>query len=678
MLMIVLFYSAQKLINDLICGVRDYFICQGISERFKAQLKGSLYKKSLKKPVSREKEFSSDAILELYNSDIGKMGMLHGFIAWLIEIPCEFFGSLASIILLLGWSAIIPVILCILSGFLFNLICKIGHEWHKKMGEAKKEKMEKIHDIYGNIRYIKMEAMEDHYSKKISEAQQEETYWWKWCWYNGGIHQFYHHYTGNGIWVLVILTYFYFIGELSAEVIFTIGSAYGRMKHIMHLSNHIMEFYKNTKTAFANINNYLISEELDCSQMKWVKSSNNDDIALEIKNGDFYYTDEKKSNQLKEKKKRTEEEKKKETFAFFRRILRKLRLMKPKKEPTEEELKKKEEEKEKIEKAERKRIEKGLKPNEPEMNLNNLNFQIKKGKCVAIIGKCGSGKTSLIKSLFGELYSNKHDYLLTETKANRVINGKVSYVPQDSWVLSDTIKNNILFYSEFNQEMYDNAIYYSGLTSDLEEFPDRDNAMLGDKGINLSGGQKARLGVARALYANSDIVLMDDPISALDVKVGRFIMEETVHGYLKGKTTVIATHAIPFMKYFDEIWIMDEGKLIHKGNYEEIQQNEEFKAIKESMINCDEKNKKEEEEEKKKEGKTDIDMLFGSSSDSEKDSTSTESSPTKDLTLEKKKSVKAAKKIKDQKLKLKKEESATEKSRKEHNNDKNELISNII
>ena len=241
-----------------------------------------------------------------------------------------------------------------------------------------------------------------------------------------------------------------------------------------------------------------------------------------------------------------------------------------------------------------------------------------------------------------------------------------------------TLRNNILFGKEFDKRKYVETVLSCQLESDLAIMPAGELTEIGEKGINLSGGQKARVSLARAVYQESDIVLMDDPISALDVKVGRFIMEETVHGYLKGKTTVIATHAIPFMKYFDEIWIMDEGKLIHKGNYEEIQQNEEFKAIKESMINCDEKNKKEEEEEKKKEGKTDIDMLFGSSSDSEKDSTSTESSPRKDLTLEKKKSVKAAKKIKDQKLKLKKEESATEKSRKEHNNDKNELISNII
>ena len=158
-------------------------------------------------------------------------------------------------------------------------------------------------------------------------------------------------------------------------------------------------------------------------------------------------------------------------------------------------------------------------------------------------------------------------------------------------------------------------------------------------------------------------------------------MEETVHGYLKGKTTIIATHAIPFMKYFDEIWMMHEGKLIHKGTYEEIVKTEEFKAIKNAMNDCEKKEEKEDEETKKN-GKTDIDMLFGSSSDSEK-TTSTDSSPERNITLKKGKSGKSVKSPKkDKKLKLKKEKSAIKEIESNGNSpteaNKNELVANII
>lgn len=85
---------------------------------------------------------------------------------------------------------------------------------------------------------------------------------------------------------------------------------------------------------------------------------------------------------------------------------------------------------------------------------------------------------------------------------------------------------------------------------------------MGDKGVNLSGGQKIRLSIARAIYANSDIYLLDDPISALDIHVGQYIMEECLLKYLKGKTRVVSTHAISFLPYFDEIYIIDEGRVV--------------------------------------------------------------------------------------------------------------------
>ena len=130
-----------------------------------------------------------------------------------------------------------------------------------------------------------------------------------------------------------------------------------------------------------------------------------------------------------------------------------------------------------------------------------------------------------------------------------------------------------------DQKRYKDSIEFSALESDLKLLPDADDSMLGDKGINLSGGQKMRLSIARSLYADKDIVLMDDPISALDVGVGKFIMEECILKYLKGKTRVISTHAISYLRYFDYIYIIDEGKIVESGDYDYIRETKQYKEI---------------------------------------------------------------------------------------------------
>jgi len=155
----------------------------------------------------------------------------------------------------------------------------------------------------------------------------------------------------------------------------------------------------------------------------------------------------------------------------------------------------------------------------------------------------------------------------------------ISYVPQTSWIQSKTIKENILFYKDFDEKLYNQVLQYSQLITDFKEMPDKDMTMLGDKGVNLSGGQKTRVSIARALYADKEIVIMDDPISALDVHVGKEIMEETVIGHLKEKTRVIVTHNISYLSFFDYVYIMDKGKIVRFGDYEFIKETEEFKEI---------------------------------------------------------------------------------------------------
>ena len=216
--------------------------------------------------------------------------------------------------------------------------------------------------------------------------------------------------------------------------------------------------------------------------------------------------------------------------------------------------------------------------------LKDVALSVPAGACVGVIGKVGSGKSSLISALLGEMYF--------EPSAQVTVRGSMAYVSQKPWISSQSIRDVITFGESFDQTRFDDAVKYSGMIEDLKMMPQGIDTMLGDRGINLSGGQKTRIAIARAFYSQRDIYLLDDPISALDVHVGKIVMEEGILQYLKGKTRVVATHALAYLPYFDYIYVMEEGRVVERGTYAEISKSQVYLDYKKTL----------EEQEKEDEG----------------------------------------------------------------------------
>ncbi len=200
--------------------------------------------------------------------------------------------------------------------------------------------------------------------------------------------------------------------------------------------------------------------------------------------------------------------------------------------------------------------------------LKDISLKINKGEIIGIIGEVGSGKSSLLQSILNALI------LLNPNECKGIyINGSIGYVSQIPWIQNETIKNNILFFNEYDEKKYREILELTQLYYDLLNFEGGDLTEIGEKGVNLSGGQKVRISLARILYSNPDIYLFDDPISALDANVGKKIMKNFIIIYLKDKTRIIVTHALQYLKFIDRFFYMKNGRISWIGKYEEMEES---------------------------------------------------------------------------------------------------------
>ncbi|KAF7996691.1 hypothetical protein HCN44_002337 [Aphidius gifuensis] len=196
-----------------------------------------------------------------------------------------------------------------------------------------------------------------------------------------------------------------------------------------------------------------------------------------------------------------------------------------------------------------------------EDTLNGINIQVDPGQLVAIVGPVGSGKSSLLNVILKELavYQGSVD-----------VQGNIAYACQEPWLFAGSVRNNILFGRALDQKRYERVVKVCQLKRDFQLFSYGDKTIVGDRGVSLSGGQRARINLARAVYADAPIYLFDDPLSAVDAHVGKHMFEECIEKYLKGKTRILVTHQIQFLQNVDKIIVMKEGKIEAEGSYDDL------------------------------------------------------------------------------------------------------------
>ncbi|XP_035986072.1 multidrug resistance-associated protein 5 [Fundulus heteroclitus] len=197
----------------------------------------------------------------------------------------------------------------------------------------------------------------------------------------------------------------------------------------------------------------------------------------------------------------------------------------------------------------------------PQNALHSITLAVQQGQLLGICGCVGSGKTSLISAILGQM---------TVLEGSVAVRGRMAYVAQQAWILNATLRDNIMFGQEYQEDRYQSVLSACCLRPDLALLPNADLTEIGERGANLSGGQRQRISLARALYSDRDVYILDDPLSALDAHVANHIFRNAIKKQLQSKTVIFVTHQLQYMVDCDDIILMKDGSIVEQGNHDDL------------------------------------------------------------------------------------------------------------
>ncbi len=214
-------------------------------------------------------------------------------------------------------------------------------------------------------------------------------------------------------------------------------------------------------------------------------------------------------------------------------------------------------------------------PTQEALRINNAQFEwkagvpalsigtlsVKAGELVAVVGSVGSGKSALLLGILGEI---------SQAPGAVHVHGSLSYVPQQPWIVSDSIRANILCGKTFDPLRYEKAIAGASLQTELASLPHGDMTEIGERGVNLSGGQRQRVALARAAYQGAELILLDDPLSALDTTVAQSVFDTLIIRDLREAARILVTHRLEFALRADRVLVIEDGVIIEDGSPEEL------------------------------------------------------------------------------------------------------------
>ncbi|GIQ80733.1 hypothetical protein KIPB_001572, partial [Kipferlia bialata] len=505
--------------------------------------------------VTRQKA-SAGNLTNLMFSDAERASMVYRMLHVLWAAPITLFAGLSMIVNGIGWVG--------LSGFgVFLVIAPIQGLAFQQMMRARKnimlhsdERVRRVSEILSGVKVVKMAGSEGVMLERVASARRKEMKWVRHIGYSRAVMMAFM-VTLTPLAGAMVFSIFSATGNaLTPAIVYYTISLFGNLDFPLMMLPMALSSFVEAKVSCKRIATFLALPEAD------VETAPSDgETAICVRNGTFSWAIEGETD-IPE-------------------------ALKEKKEKEEEKVEGKEEKGAGAVEVEPPLVTQGaLEEGAPALNdvavdlaavgepdltrpvLHGVSFSVQRGEVLGIAGKTGCGKTSLLASLLNEMRC---------VEGTSHVSGSVAYCAQKATIFNDTLRSNVLFGCEYDAIRYNRVLDACCLRPDIAQLQAGDLTEIGERGVTLSGGQKQRIALARAVYSDSDVYLLDDPLSAVDAHVGRSLWEDVLIGILKaeGKTVVLVTHQVQYLPECDRVILMEDGRVSFMGTYQTMMGSED-------------------------------------------------------------------------------------------------------
>ncbi|PJF19609.1 ATP-binding cassette transporter YOR1 [Paramicrosporidium saccamoebae] len=526
-----------QMINTL--SVNSYFnITMQCGMKLRTSLSALIYAKSLRLSAKARQSFSTGQIVNLMSTDAGRLDSAVSFAHYIWSGPFQILVIVFMLFRLLKWAAFVGVGCLVLFIPLQSDITRMLSRYRKRTAAITDQRVKLMQEAIQGIRVLKFYSWEASFLERLFALRNEEM-----CHVSKAqtIRSLTTVITSMAAIISCIITfiaYFKMGNQLTAEIVFPTLALFNLLRTPLILLPMVISFTVDGALAARRIRKFLLAEELDFS----AELDDSSKYGVEIQDGNFVWEtledDNKDSDEKGDDKKDNDKGASADTQDDGKCVIM-------------------------ATSSSHLLTDKAVQ--EPRQALTDINLKVEKGNLLAIVGVVGSGKSTLLNALVGELKA---------ISGKVTFGGSVAYCPQQAWIRNASVRDNILFGMPYDENKYSSIVSACALIQDFAALPDGDLTEIGEKGVNLSGGQKQRISLARAAYSDVDVVLLDDPLSAVDAHVGKHLMKFCINGIMAGRTRLLVTHQLTAVHLADQVVLMSNGQIAEQGSYLELIEKE--------------------------------------------------------------------------------------------------------